>query len=115
MVDGQGRTVALVAAQLPQRWLAAIASRVRERLNGVDRARALVLDSSQHVLVDNRAMPPGTLPRAGSDTSEAISEPVPWTASQVAIQRLNDGKRHVVVRAPSDNSSTLHRLSLQLM
>jgi PAS domain S-box-containing protein len=115
IVDGQGQVIAWAAAELPQSWLAAIAGQVRERLNGVDRARAMVLDEGQRVLVDNRAVPAQPGVQAASTPSRAASIDIPWTPSLVAIQRLDDGKRQVVVRAPPGAGMTLHRLGLQVI
>lgn len=114
IVDGQGRT-AVVAAHLPQRWLAAIAGQVGERVNVDRRARALVVDDHQQVLVDNRASPANALPRAASAESQAGSVNPFSVPGQVLLERLDDGKRQVVVRARADESATLRRLGLQVI
>jgi len=113
IVDGDGRTVALAAAHLPQSWMTATSGQVRDRLNLDRRARMLVLDDGQHVLIDNRASPTSPL-RAGSGASEVGPVNALWTPNQVSLQPL-DGKRHVVVRARRDENSTLHRLGLQVL
>jgi signal transduction histidine kinase len=115
IVDGQGRSVGLAAAHLPQSWLAAIAQRVRDGLDVDRRARALVVDDRQRVLVDTRGSPAPSLPGAASVPSEAGAANPSWTPGPVAVQRLDDDRRHVVVRARDDDNPTLRRLGLQVL
>ena len=115
LVDENGRTVALAAAHLADSGLNGIASQVRDGLNLDRRVRILFLDDGQHVMVDNRADPSKSPPRADSQPSANGSVQALGSPSRVSLQRLDDGVRNVVVRAPNDENSTLHRLGVQVM
>jgi signal transduction histidine kinase len=115
LVDGEGRAVATAAAHLPRSWLEGVVARVRARLNIDSRAQALVVDDRQQLLADTRSRPapapahPGPSP-PGTGTADPF-----WTPGAVTIQRLDDGGRHVVVRALLTPESMLHRLGLQVL
>ncbi len=115
LVDENGRTVAVAAAHLVKSGLDGITSQVRDRLNLDRRVRILILDDGQRVMVDNRAAPSTFPPHADSQPSQIGSLQALWSPSRVSLQKLDDGIRNVVVWAPDDEKSTLHRLGVRVM
>ena len=109
IVDGQGRLVAVASALIARSWLATLGAEARQRLKLDPRARAVVLDDRQRVLVDT----------GGNSSAPVLSEGVAaspfWTPGSASVQHLDDGKRHVVLRGRPEAGATLHKLGLQVL
>ncbi len=108
LVDPQGRVLGVGAAKLPERWLATVAEAAWNRLKLDSQARALVIDPDQHVLVDHPPRLPASSPGEGSTS-------LLWTPGPLVLQRVDEGRRQVVVRAQPAEGSALRALGVQVL
>ncbi len=96
--------------RLPAQWLDSLIEGAKPGASVDARAHVFVLDSTRHVLIDAPVGSPG---------SQALRHPqaaVPyWTPEALAIQRLDDDRRLVVVRARPREHPMLLRTGLDLM
>jgi signal transduction histidine kinase len=103
------------ASRIDRAELATMVGQACDRVKLDARWRALLIDDDQRVLADSRASCAApTSPRAASVSDDAAPVPV-LTQGEVALQRLDTGKRQVVVQAHTDGRPALRRLGLQLM
>jgi signal transduction histidine kinase len=111
LVDDQGRFLATAAAHLPASWLAKVVAGVRAGLDVDHQAQVLVVDERHNILADTRTGPGAGPPDPG------LGPPVSpfWTPGKVAVQRLDNDVRLVVVRARVPPDSPLHSLGLQVL